>query len=133
SQAHRRLPAMRRNGELRALPRKEIRTETVHACLAAVLRNPYFQGRPGVEMPDLRGIDLVPARNLTGGEKKINQRRDGPDPRVPRRIAKGLTERAALWMRLQIEHADDFGGGEPRDGINRHFDPAFRIAPAREG
>jgi hypothetical protein len=31
SQAHRLLPAMRRNGELRAFPRKEIRAETMHA------------------------------------------------------------------------------------------------------
>jgi hypothetical protein len=91
---------MRRNGELRPLPRKEIRAETMHACLAAVLRNPYFQGRPGVEMPDLGGIDLVPARSLAGVEKKINQRRDGPALRVPRRIAKGLTEKPALRMRL---------------------------------
>lgn len=112
---------MRRNHELRPLPRKEIRAETMHARLAAVLRNPYFQGCPGVEMPDLGGIDLVPARNLAGVEKKINQRRDGPTPRIPRRIAKGLTEIAALRMRLQIEQADDFGGAPARDGINRHF------------
>ena len=79
---------MRRNDELRTLPRKEIRTETMHACLAAVLRNPYFQGRPGIEVPDLGGIDLVPARNLAGVEKKINQRRDGPAPRIPSRIAR---------------------------------------------
>ena len=100
SQARRLLPAMRRNGELRAFPRKEIRAETMHACLAAVLRNAYFQGCPGVEMPDLGGIDLVPARSLAGVEKKINQRRDAPAPRISRRIAKGLTEKAALWMRL---------------------------------
>jgi hypothetical protein len=87
---------MRRNRELRPLPCEEIRAETMHACLAAVLRNPYFQG---VEMPDLGGIDPVPARNLAGVEKKINQRRDGPAPRVTRRIAKGLAEKAALWMR----------------------------------
>ena len=112
---------MRRNGELRALPRKEIGAETMHACLAAVLRNPYFQGRPGVEMPDLGGIDLVPARNLARVEKKINQCRDGPAPRIPRRIAKGLTEKAALWMWMQIEQADDLGGASAREGINRHF------------
>jgi len=93
----------------------------MHACLAAVLRNPYFQRRPGVEMPDLGGIDLVPARNLAGAEKKIDQCRDRPAPRIPRRIAKGLTEIAALRMRLQIEQADDFGGAPARDGINRHF------------
>jgi hypothetical protein len=121
SQAHRLLPAMRRNGELWTLSREEIGAEAMHACLAAVWRNPDFQGRPGVEMPDLGGIDLVPARNLAGAEKKINQRRDGPAPRIPRRIAKGLTEKAALRMRLQIEQADDFGGASARDGINRHF------------
>ena len=112
---------MRRNGELLAFPRKEIRAETMHACLAAVLRNAYFQGCPGVEMPDLGGIDLVPARNLAGVEKKINQSRDGSAPRTPCRIAKGLTEKAALWMRTQIEQADDFGGASARVGINRHF------------
>jgi hypothetical protein len=112
---------MRRNYELRALPREEIRAETMQTCLAAVLRNANFQRRPGVEMPDLGGIDLVPARNLAGVEKKINQRRDGPAPRIPRRIAKGLAEKAALRMRLQIEQADDFGGASARDGINRHF------------
>src|ERR1700730_16111742 len=112
---------MRRNGELRALPRKEIRAETMHACLAAVLRNAYFQGCPGVEMPGLGGIDLVPARNPAGVEKKINHRRDGPAPRIPRRIAKGFTEKAALRMRTQIEQADDFGGTPARDGIIRHF------------
>ncbi len=121
---------MRRNGELRALPREEITAETMHACLAAlaaVWRNAYFQGRPGVEMPDLGGIDLVPARNLAGVEKKINQRRDGPAPRIPRRIAKGLTEKAALWMRMQIEQADDFGGASARNGINRQFVSTSRL------
>ncbi len=53
--------------------------------------------KPGATpQPDLRGIDLVSARNLAGVEKKINQRRDGPASCIPRRIAKGLTEIAAL-------------------------------------
>lgn len=121
SEALRALPAIRRDDVLRALSGDEIRAQPVHACLGAALRNAYFQRRPGVEMPDFGGVDLMPARNLAGIEKIINQRRDGPPPRIPRRIAKGLTEKAALWMRLQIEQADDFGGGEAYNGIKRHF------------
>jgi hypothetical protein len=52
----------------------------------------------------------MPVRVLTGFEKKINQCRDGPAPRIQRRIAKGFAEITAFWMRMQIEQADNAGG-----------------------
>jgi len=78
-------------------------------------------------MPDLGGVHPVPPRHLTGFEKKINQCRDRAAARIPRRIAKGLTEKATLRMRLQIEQADDFGGASARDRINRQFVSASRL------
>src|SRR5262249_6565276 len=76
---------------------------------------------------------LVPARNLAGIEKIIDQRRDSPAPRIPRRITKSLAEKAALWMRMQIEEADDFGGGETNDGISLHIGLGFADSTGPRG
>jgi hypothetical protein len=115
------LPALRRNDKLRPLAPDQVGAQAMHVCRIAGARGFYLQWRPGVKMPNLGRIHAMPARHLTGFEKKINQRRDGPAARIMRRIAKGFAEIATFRMRAQIEQGDDARGAHTHDGTGLHF------------
>ena len=67
-------------------------------------RDMQHQGLTRVEMPDLDGVDAVPARTLAFAQKVIDLRqRTTTAP--GRRIAKSLTIPAVFWMRARARTA----------------------------
>src|SRR4051812_46578138 len=79
----------------------------------ALLADRQFQRRAAIEMPDLRRIDAMPARDLTRLEQEIDGGGEGAAlaaciPTRGRRpaIPESLAEIAAFRMRLEPQHFD---------------------------
>ncbi len=70
-----------------------------------------LERRAGVIVPDLDGVDAVPVRALAARQQEIDRGRGGAAVDHAG-IAEGLAVVAAFGMRLEIERADDVGGGE---------------------
>src|SRR5262249_43722287 len=96
---------------LRALAGGEIRPEREALDRAVPAHRGLKQHRSArIPVPDLDRIDAVPVRALACREQKVDRRRRGAAADAAR-ITKRLAEMSAFRMRLQVEQADDVGGG----------------------
>jgi hypothetical protein len=62
-------------------------------------------------VPHLGGIDPVPVRAFILREQEIDRRRCRAAVRIGARVAECLAKMPAFRMRLEIQQADDVGGG----------------------
>src|SRR5580704_8380191 len=67
-----RLPDPRLDHGLRPLPRVDVRTEDQGVGPPVVPLAPELEGLAGVEVPEFRGVDAVPGRNLALEEQVVN-------------------------------------------------------------
>src|SRR4051794_27449467 len=96
-----------RHDELRTLAPGQIRPQMMRGGIVPVRRYRDHQGRPGIEMPDLRRVDPVPFRDLSDSEQVVDRRGRRAARRVLSRVPKSLAIEAAFRMRPQIELPDD--------------------------
>src|SRR5581483_9059681 len=120
AQAARRLPGARRHERLRVLAGEQVRSEPVLGAGVLALDRKQKR-RAAVPVPQLCGIEPVPARHLFSLEQEEDRRRVRP-PAVAARVAVGLAVPAAFRMRLEAEMGDDLVGGQD---LYRHALPSW--------
>jgi hypothetical protein len=104
---------MSRYDRLRPLAREEIGAQRqAFDRTLRVQRDRQLERRAGVIVPALGRIDLVPMRPLTAREQEIDRSRCRARAMHRAGVAEGLAIMSALGMRLEIEQADYFGGGQ---------------------
>jgi hypothetical protein len=90
--------------------------------------------RPGVEVPDLRGVEAVPGRDLAGLEQ-VEDRGHGSPTAAGGHMAEGLAVVAALGVGPQVEALDDLGGlhrlARPHGGYPEPPAPGCARTPRR--
>src|SRR5215216_6441294 len=102
------LPSVSGNRRLRPLASRQIGAEPQRGNAVGV-HNPERQRRARVPMPDLGGVDAVPARTLAARQQEINRRRSGARTIHDLGVAKGLAKVPAFRVRLQSEQPHDIG------------------------
>ena len=120
-----RLPGVSRHDRLRAFARGKVGPER-YALDGAVHvgRDLEPERRSGVIMPGLDRIDPVPVRALAACEQEIDRGGCRACAVHYSGVAKRLAKMPALGVRLEVEEADDIGGGwhdasESREQVQR--------------
>jgi hypothetical protein len=88
------------------LARKQVRAQRELLHRSVLIGNLQQQRRAAMPVPGLNGVDAVPVRHLSVGQKKQDRRRMGP-ALMPHLVAKGLAIPAAFGMPLKSEIGDD--------------------------
>ncbi len=122
-EAARPLPGSRGHLDLGALAVVERCPEYARADRLPFLLDREFEGTARVEMPDLRGVDAMPAVLDAMGKEEVDGRACAA-PAVRGGVPPGLSVEAALGVRREVEKSDDllggFRAGWQRDGSFLH-------------
>ncbi len=127
---------MRGHHGLRPLSRLEVLAEANLGGGALRRGEQELKRRASVPVPQLCGVDAVPARDLACGEKEVDGSRDGA-PVAMSRIAEGLAKMAAFGVGLQLQHPDEVcgaqGGGKASGFVLALADLGEDLPVGREG
>ena len=91
-----------------------------------IQRDRQLERGAGVIMPAFGRVDLVPMRALAAREQKIGRGRRRACAIHLTGVAERLAKMSAFGMRLEVEQADQLGGGGHRCSFIEHAQIVFR-------